>query len=118
MEHTLTRQPCEECGAKNAMAHHDDYTKPLQVRWLCRKHHRLFHIGISDAQLPGYESREDAHALVAAALLRGEGRKLLSYVASREHVQGVTALAARDGRTIAGQVRWIVARHLESEGMS
>jgi hypothetical protein len=39
---TLTRQPCEECGAK-AQAHHDDYAKPLDVRWLCRRHHRLWH---------------------------------------------------------------------------
>jgi hypothetical protein len=46
----LLRQPCEVCGAKHGVtradgtkekveAHHDDYTKPLEVRWLCVKHH-------------------------------------------------------------------------------
>jgi hypothetical protein len=40
----LKRQPCEVCGKKRrTVAHHDDYTKPLQVRWLCRRHHRLHH---------------------------------------------------------------------------
>lgn len=34
--------PCEVCGAK-AEAHHDDYSKPLDVRWLCRRHHAQFH---------------------------------------------------------------------------
>lgn len=38
----LTRQPCEQCGAV-AQAHHDDYSKPLEVRWLCTKHHREWH---------------------------------------------------------------------------
>jgi len=39
----LVRQPCQVCGAPKAEAHHDDYTKPLQVRWLCFKHHRELH---------------------------------------------------------------------------
>lgn len=38
----ITRQCCEICGAK-AEAHHDDYDKPLVVRWLCFKHHREHH---------------------------------------------------------------------------
>lgn len=38
----LTRQPCERCGA-GAEAHHDDYTRPLDVRWLCRLHHSEHH---------------------------------------------------------------------------
>lgn len=39
----LTRQPCEICGAENSQAHHDDYSKPLDVRWFCGEHHNLLH---------------------------------------------------------------------------
>lgn len=39
----LTRQPCEVCGATKVQAHHADYGKPLDVRWLCRPHHLELH---------------------------------------------------------------------------
>jgi hypothetical protein len=39
----LVRQPCEVCKAGRAVAHHDDYAAPLDVRWLCRSHHQLHH---------------------------------------------------------------------------
>lgn len=39
----IKRQPCEVCGLAKAQAHHDDYTKPLEVRWLCTTHHAEWH---------------------------------------------------------------------------
>ena len=40
----LVSEPCEVCGVKeNLHAHHDDYDQPLEVRWLCQKHHHEWH---------------------------------------------------------------------------
>lgn len=39
----IVRQPCEVCSEPKAQAHHDDYSKPLDVRWLCTKHHAEWH---------------------------------------------------------------------------
>ena len=39
----LIRGNCEICGADDVVAHHDDYAKPLTVRWLCHKHHHEWH---------------------------------------------------------------------------
>lgn len=39
----LIRKPCEQCGAEPTDAHHDDYLKPLEVRWLCRSCHKAHH---------------------------------------------------------------------------
>lgn len=36
----LVKQPCIICGSLLSEAHHADYSKPLEVEWLCRKHHR------------------------------------------------------------------------------
>jgi len=35
---------CEICGSEKSEAHHDDYAAPLDVRWLCRAHHRQHHV--------------------------------------------------------------------------
>lgn len=46
----LEKKPCELCGTSNAVhAHHDDYLKPLDVRWLCASHHRQWHINNGQA---------------------------------------------------------------------
>ena len=35
----LVRQPCQVCGSQDSVMHHEDYDKPLEVTWLCLKHH-------------------------------------------------------------------------------
>lgn len=40
----LTIEPCEACGAtENIEAHHEDYYQPMEITWLCKKHHAMYH---------------------------------------------------------------------------
>ena len=39
----LAKQACRECGNPLVEAHHADYSKPLEVMWLCREHHLAKH---------------------------------------------------------------------------
>ena len=35
----LKRKNCIVCGKRKTEAHHEDYSKPLKIMWLCKKHH-------------------------------------------------------------------------------
>lgn len=39
----VKRLPCEICGDIKSESHHANYLEPLNVRWLCLKHHRMEH---------------------------------------------------------------------------
>ena len=39
----LFKQPCRDCGNGNVHGHHPNYSKPLDVIWLCPEHHRAEH---------------------------------------------------------------------------
>lgn len=39
----VVRGNCEGCGKPNGEAHHDDYSRPLDVRWFCRRCHVRHH---------------------------------------------------------------------------
>jgi|WetSurSiteA1Bulk_404760.scaffolds.fasta_scaffold143144_2 hypothetical protein len=47
----LEKKPCEVCGIenderrirRNVIAHHENYSDYLNVRWLCWRHHKAVH---------------------------------------------------------------------------
>lgn len=39
----LKRGLCEKCSHQKTEGHHDNYLKPLEVRWLCRPCHSAEH---------------------------------------------------------------------------
>lgn len=40
----LVKGVCQDCGsADHVDAHHDNYARPLEVTWLCRRHHMARH---------------------------------------------------------------------------
>ena len=41
----LVQAPCAVCGATPTEAHHEDYERPLEITWLCKKHHLESHGG-------------------------------------------------------------------------
>ena len=40
----LIKMPCQVCGNPKSEAHHHDYSKPLDVVWLCDFHHKQEHM--------------------------------------------------------------------------
>lgn len=39
----IEKMPCLICGNKKSQGHHEDYSEPLEVIWLCSKHHAERH---------------------------------------------------------------------------
>lgn len=44
----LIRGPCEKCGATKTHGHHEDYSQPLNVQWLCDPCHKARHREINE----------------------------------------------------------------------
>lgn len=60
---------CSSCGIEcNPHGHHDDYSKPLDVRWLCVKCHTDFHNTVRekqrDLEKQGLSELFDSHKLI------------------------------------------------------
>lgn len=39
----VKKLPCQVCGNEKSEGHHADYSKPLEVVWLCKRHHIDLH---------------------------------------------------------------------------
>ncbi len=39
----IQRKPCSVCGDEKSEMHHNDYSKPTEIIWFCRKHHLESH---------------------------------------------------------------------------
>lgn len=44
----LKKLPCFLCGQTDVEGHHPDYSRPIDVVWLCTKHHRDIHLAYPD----------------------------------------------------------------------
>jgi hypothetical protein len=47
----LKRLPCQICKSPKSHAHHDNYKKPLDVKWLCPQHHKDYHLEKTNANV-------------------------------------------------------------------
>jgi hypothetical protein len=39
----VLKTPCHVCGSEKVEGHHPDYSRPLDVVWLCKEHHIEIH---------------------------------------------------------------------------
>lgn len=107
---------CSRCGGdgdgKAIEGHHHDYTKPLDVEWLCRSCHRLAHTGdhrppvLGPTMEPGYIRQKDA-----AALLNVSGPTVLA-MERRGDLRGFRPTGTLVRYRLA-EVRELVARRAE-----
>jgi hypothetical protein len=46
----IKQEPCAVCGKEKTQGHHEDYSKPLDIVWLCTRHHADRHIHLRNAK--------------------------------------------------------------------
>lgn len=108
----LTRLPCRDCGAKKSEMHHPDYSKPLDVVWLCKPCHDAEHRrlgkelawgaknrrGLQPAivRIPGF-TRGELRLIDRAATLKGWSRaqwlRAVAVEAARQPSQAIPSTA-------------------------
>ena len=49
--------PCQFCGSEKTEGHHPDYSRPLDVVWLCIPHHKQVHRMTRDEDMAAYIER-------------------------------------------------------------
>lgn len=72
----LVRMPCEICGDFPTHGHHDDYSRPLDVRWLCPFHHVAHHSKGALQRVVGDREKINADVVKAIRLSNESGVRL------------------------------------------
>lgn len=79
-------EPCRVCGEMKAEMHHEDYSKPREVVWLCRLCHVRYHVLRGD--LSGKETVEhSARQLLDLQQVLDVARKNLVGESAVEHLE-------------------------------
>lgn len=47
----IKKKPCEICGVIQVEAHHNNYSKPLEIIWLCKDHHLMVGMRFTEYEL-------------------------------------------------------------------
>jgi hypothetical protein len=68
----LAPRPCEVCGHERAIAHHDDYAQPLEVRWLCHHHHAERHRAFGHSSTIPRQPKREGEAPAADTMPRSK----------------------------------------------
>jgi hypothetical protein len=92
---TLIKEACQVCGDVDVQAHHTDYNKPMDITWLCDKHHRELH-----REKPEITPGDNSGTKVFAINMTDEAIKLLD------------DLARQSFRTRSAEIRFLVEQEL------
>lgn len=114
---------CEQCGKvpNRLHGHHEDYTKPLKVIWLCPACHRSRHVDMRYPQLPGEikEPRPPKNSKSPSGFVFQKARrKLFTTQAEAAEAMGVSqgAIALwENGQRPIPDYAWIILGCVERE---
>jgi len=99
---SLSREPCECCGVtENVHGHHDDYSEPLDVRWLCPACHSAEHTRMRE---------EDPTLSKVGRPANPEGSKQVLVVLTDPTLAKLDALAKKRGLNRSECVRDMIRR--------
>jgi hypothetical protein len=83
----LKKKPCHRCRVGRVEAHHHDYTKPLEVVWLCKSCHMDLHYWVLSGRLSRRDLTELQSNILDYLMLDPDGHELLSMETIKEEFE-------------------------------